>query len=106
MLRIWADAMTPPLTEAIASRDSAARICYRTAMPFLDPFGPLRRTLPRFPFRDALQLAEWAEAQERRRRRRRRKDLDDGGVPVEPNKPRNLSGGAAAPLEFEDDSDT
>ena len=74
-------------------------------MPFLDPFRPLRTRSPRFPFRDALQMAEWAEAQERRRRRRRRKDLDEGGVPVEPNKPHNLSGGAAANLEFEDDPD-
>jgi hypothetical protein len=28
--------------------------------------------------------------------------LDDGGVPVEPNKPRDLSGGAAAALEFDE----
>ena len=31
-----------------------------------------------------------------------KRDLDDGGVPVEPNKPRDLSGGAAAALEFDD----
>ena len=48
-------------------------------------------------------MAKWAEAQERKLRRRRRKDLDDGGVPVAPDKPGNLSGGAAAALEFEDD---
>ncbi len=30
------------------------------------------------------------------------KDKDDGGVPVEPNKPNTLSGGAAAALEFDD----
>ena len=30
------------------------------------------------------------------------RDPDDGGVPVEPNKPRGLEGGAAAPLEFDD----
>ena len=52
-------------------------------------------------------MAEWAEVHERRRRRRRRrKDLDDGGVPVEPNKPLNLSGGAAAALEFDDEAET
>ena len=72
-------------------------------MPFLDPFRSHRSRPLRFPFRDALRLAEWAEAQQRRRRRRGRKNLDEGGVPVEPNKPRNLSGGAAAALEFEDD---
>lgn len=36
-----------------------------------------------------------------RRRHKRDKD-DDGGVPVEPNKPNTLSGGAAAELEFDD----
>jgi len=35
-------------------------------------------------------------------KRRRDRDLDDGGVPVEPNRPRGLSGGAAAALEFDD----
>jgi len=35
-------------------------------------------------------------------RRKRGRDLDDGGVPVEPNKPLNLEGGAAAALEFDD----
>jgi hypothetical protein len=45
-------------------------------------------------------MAEWADQQ---RRRRRGKDLDDGGVPVEPNNPQTLSGGAAAPLEFDDE---
>jgi hypothetical protein len=53
-------------------------------------------------------MLAWREAQEKRRGRRRKrgKDLDDGGVPVEPNRPRNLSGGAAAALEFEDDGDS
>jgi hypothetical protein len=37
-----------------------------------------------------------------RRRRKRDKDTDEGGVPVEPNKPNTLSGGAAAELEFDD----
>jgi hypothetical protein len=35
-------------------------------------------------------------------RGKRDKDSDDGGVPVEPNKPSTLSGGAAAELEFDD----
>jgi hypothetical protein len=35
-------------------------------------------------------------------RPRRGRDLDDGGVPVEPDRPRDLSGGAAAALEFDD----
>jgi len=43
------------------------------------------------PFREAM-----------RRRGKRGRDLDDGGVPVEPNKPRNLEGGAAAALEFDE----
>jgi hypothetical protein len=34
-------------------------------------------------------------------RRRKGKDPDKGCVPVEPNRPKTLSGGAAAPLEFE-----
>jgi hypothetical protein len=35
-------------------------------------------------------------------RPKRDKDIDDGGVPVEPNKPNTLTGGAAAELEFDD----
>jgi hypothetical protein len=35
-------------------------------------------------------------------KRKRDRDMDDGGVPVEPNSPRGLSGGAAAALEFDD----
>jgi hypothetical protein len=38
-----------------------------------------------------------------RKRRRPGKDRDVGGVPVEPNSPRGLSGGAAAPLDFENE---
>ena len=41
----------------------------------------------------------WIEAVQRRRRN---KDFDDGCVPVEPGGPKTLSGGAAAPLEFDD----
>ena len=37
-----------------------------------------------------------------RRRRRRGPDPDEGGVPVEPDRPGTLSGGAAAALDFED----
>lgn len=35
-------------------------------------------------------------------RRRRGGDPDEGGVPVEPDRPSTLSGGAAAALDFED----
>lgn len=72
-------------------------------MPFLDPFRAHRKH--GFLHGFALHMLGLSEAQEKRRRRRRgrRKDLDDGGVLVEPNKPKNLSGGAAAALEFEDD---
>jgi hypothetical protein len=72
-------------------------------MPFPDPFRAHRKHGPHLAF--GLHMLAWREAQERRRRKRRgrRKDLDDGGVPVEPNKPKNLSGGAAVALEFEDD---
>jgi len=38
-----------------------------------------------------------------RSRKKKRPDLDEGGVPVEPDKPKNLSGGAAAALEFDED---
>ena len=74
-------------------------------MPFPDPFRAHRKHGLGHGFN--LDILAWSEAQERRRRRRRgrRKDLDDGGVPVEPNKPKNLSGGAAAALEFENDDD-
>ncbi len=30
------------------------------------------------------------------------KELDEGGVPAEPDRPRDLSGGAAAELDFKD----
>ena len=54
----------------------------------------------RRPFRDRWYMAPFHEAM--RRRNKRRRDLDDGGVPVEPINPRNLEGGAAAALEFDD----
>ena len=36
-------------------------------------------------------------------KRRKGRDKDEGGVTVEPRKPKDLSGGAAAELEFGDD---
>ena len=73
-------------------------------MPFFDPPPPGRsRPARRGHFGFAHQILRWIEA--RKRRRRGRRDLEDGGVPVEPNKPKNLSGGAAAALEFEADGD-
>jgi len=37
----------------------------------------------------------------RKRRGKRGRNPEDGGVPVEPDKPRGLEGGAAAALEFD-----
>jgi hypothetical protein len=56
------------------------------------------RGIPR-PWRDA--VADQIMGGSKRRGRSRR-DLDDGGVSVDPKKPRDLSGGAAAALEFDD----
>ena len=50
----------------------------------------------------SFQFLDWPEP--RKRKPRRGKDLDDGGVPVEPDKPKDLSGGAAAALEFDDEA--
>ena len=36
------------------------------------------------------------------RRKKGGPDLEEGGVPVEPNRPKDLSGGAAAAPEFDD----
>ena len=44
----------------------------------------------------------WSYLRIPRRRRDGDKDSDEGGVPVEPNRPNTLSGGAAAELEFDD----
>ncbi len=71
-------------------------------MPFPDPLRPYRKHGRGHAFH--VHLLAWIEAQEKRRRQRRPKDLDEGGVPVEPNKPNNLSGGAAAALEFDDEA--
>jgi len=43
----------------------------------------------------------WTEAL-KRRKRKSGKGRDLGGVPVEPDRPQNLTGGAAAELHFED----
>ena len=48
---------------------------------------------------DALAVALLAN----RKRRRPGKAPDAGGVPVEPDRPRDLSGGAAAALDFEEE---
>ncbi len=44
-------------------------------------------------------LTEWTRWLNRRRRP---KGKEDGGVPVEPDAPKNLSGGAAVAMEFDD----
>lgn len=70
---------------------------------------PLRDFLPRSPRPDPVrgpfpprsQLATLAMVA-MLQRRRKDKDPDQGGVPVEPNRPSTLSGGAAAGLEFDD----
>ena len=69
-------------------------------MPFPNPFRAHRKHDHRHSFN--LEALAW---QARKKRPRRPKDLDEGGVPVEPNRPKNLSGGAAAALEFEDDGE-
>jgi hypothetical protein len=61
------------------------------------PDFPLRR-----PRRNTgLAWLAWAEAM-KRRKRKPGKDGDRGGVPVEPDRPNTLTGGAAAELDFED----
>lgn len=51
----------------------------------------------------AFRIAQIRAAAERFRARRRRKPGSGGeAVPVEPNRPNTLSGGAAAALEFDD----
>ena len=67
--------------------------------------GPLPRKLRRDvggrslpPGLDGLRKSPFL----RRKRSRRGADPEDGGVPVEPNRPDTLSGGAAAALDFEE----
>ena len=59
--------------------------------------NPDRLTPSRRPFK--MSMLAWIMAQ---KRRRPGKKFDDGGVPVEPNRPNTLTGGAAAPLEFDE----
>ena len=59
-------------------------------------FRPSGRRLRSLRSRD-FDMRDWIEP-----RRRKPRDKDDGGVPVEPNRPDTLSGGAAAALEFDD----
>jgi hypothetical protein len=65
---------------------------YLPRPPHRDPFGG--------PFKRSSHLATLALVA-MLTRRRKGNDPDRGGVPVEPNRPNTLSGGAAAPLEFE-----
>ena len=93
MLRIGCEAMPARLTEPPGSRDSAAPFCYPDCVDFPDPFRALRKR------------GRTSSFGRPDKRRRRRPDLDQGGVPVEPDKPKNLSGGAAAALEFDDEAE-
>ncbi|HEY0311456.1 MAG TPA: hypothetical protein VGC56_03080 [Allosphingosinicella sp.] len=68
---------------------------YRHSLP-----RPPRSTFER-PFKRAFHLATLALAA-MLQRRRRDKDPDQSGVPVEPNRPNTLSGGAGAALEFDE----
>ena len=67
-------------------------------MPRHDP--PRRRPRRRIEW---IGLGPDGAALDRMNRRKRRRDKDDGGVPVEPDKPLGLSGGAAAALDFENE---
>lgn len=68
------------------------RLHFRSLPPHPDPAGPsVRRS-------HLTMLALVAMLT----RRRKDKDPDQGGVPVQPNRPNTLNGGAAAALEFDD----
>ena len=70
-------------------------------MPFQDLPSPAERARrPRR--RGRSHKPPYQEPLRHGRKPKRGRDLDDGGVPVEPDRPRNLSGGAAAALEFDD----
>ena len=77
---------------------------YSTMMPHISFLPRPRRPAP-FGARAARSrlgvLALVAMLQ--RRRKDKDKDSDRDGVPVEPNRPNTLSGGAEAPLEFDGD---
>jgi hypothetical protein len=67
-------------------------------MPTPDfPKRKLRRPAGRRTGFDALLKSPFL-----RKRRGRGPDPDEGGVPVEPDRPSTLSGGAAAALDFEE----
>lgn len=69
---------------------------------YVPPRG-FKRTIPSRPFQRVARVVMWIDERFGRRRRSRRKGREDGGVPVEPNRPNTLSGGAAAELDFGDD---
>ncbi|MEA2999375.1 MAG: hypothetical protein QOK17_1208 [Sphingomonadales bacterium] len=68
--------------------------------PDFPPHRP-RRDVGGRSFTPGFGWLAWTEAL-KRRKRRPGKDGKHGGVPVEPDRPRNLTGGAAAELDFED----
>ena len=72
--------------------------------PIEDAIRRALRGIPS-PWREAIadQMMRGRNRPRRGRNRPKRdRDPDHGGVPVDPNKPRGLQGGAAAALEFDD----
>jgi hypothetical protein len=70
------------------------------------PDLPRMPRIPAPPSSARLSVAALALALQRLNRgppKGKRKDSDEGGVPVEPNRPNTLTGGAAAALEFDED---
>ena len=71
--------MPTPLPPSLGPRkDFGGPAWFRDAGDYASPYKLTRRTPPK-----------------------RKKRPDEGGVPVEPNRPNTLTGGAAAALEFE-----
>lgn len=70
-------------------------------MPTPDPLRHLHRHLGRMPA--AARLAILAALDRTTKPRKRGKDRDAGGVPVVPDRPSTLTGGAPAALEFDDE---
>ncbi len=71
-------------------------------MPRPDPIErKIRREVGGRSFTPGFARIAWIGALPRGKRKPK-KDKDGGGVPVEPDRPRNLSGGAAAALEYDD----
>ena len=60
-----------------------------------------RRAVRGRSFTPGFARTAWIDALGRGKRKPKQ-DKDSGGVPVEPDRPRNLSGGAAAALEYDD----